>query len=74
MVLINFLYATLSAGTLLQYVMSQQNNCLMELYTNFTPKILLFMKIHLPSYFILRYVRVKMIVHAFTIELEGPDY
>ena len=31
-VLINFLYVALSGGTLLQSVMSQQNNCLMELY------------------------------------------
>ena len=33
---INFLHAAFSGGTLLQYVMSHQNNCLMELYTNFT--------------------------------------
>ena len=45
-------------------VMSQQYNCLMELYTNFTI-FLLFMKIHITSNFILtcRYVRAKMIVH-----------
>ena len=48
-------------------VMSQQYNCLMELYTNFT-KFSLFMKMHLPSTFILRYVRDTMIVHAFMIE------
>ena len=30
------MHAALSCGTLLQSVMSQQNNCLMELYTNFT--------------------------------------
>ena len=43
----------------------------MKLYTNFT-KFLLFMKICLPSTFILRYmyVRAKMIVHAFMIELD----
>ena len=35
-ILTNFLYAALSCGTLLQYVMSQQYNCLMELNTNFT--------------------------------------
>ena len=34
-VLINFLSAALSGGTLLQYVMSQQYNCLMELHINF---------------------------------------
>ena len=55
---------------MLIYVMSQQYNCLMELYTNFT-KFLLFMKMHLPSTFIqFRYVRAKMILHAFMIELD----
>ena len=44
-------------------------NCLIELYTNIT-KFSLFMKMHIPSTFILRYVRSKMIVHAFMIELE----
>ena len=53
-------------------VMSQQYNCLMELYTNFT-KLLLFMKMYLPSTFILRYVRAKMTVHAFMIELDQLD-
>ena len=32
---INFVYVALSGGTLLISVMSQQYNCLMELYTNF---------------------------------------
>ena len=56
-------------------VMSQQYNCLMELYTNFT-KFLFLMKMHLPSTFIhvLRYVRAKMIVHAFMIELDQLDF
>ena len=54
-------------------VMSQQYNCLMELYTNST-KIVLYMKMHLPSTFILRYVRAKMIVHAFMIDLDQLDY
>ena len=58
---------------MLIYVMSQQYNCLMELYTNFT-KFLLFMKMHLPSTLILRYVRAQMIVHAFMIELDQLDY
>ena len=31
---INFVYVALSGGTLLIFVMSQQYNCLMELYTN----------------------------------------
>ena len=38
---INFLYAAFSGGTLLQSdvnLMSQQYNCLMELYTKFTHK------------------------------------
>ena len=50
------MYVALSGGTLLISVMSQQYNCLMELCTNLY-KILLFMKMHLPSSFILRYVR-----------------
>ena len=54
-------------------VMSQQCNCLMELYTNFT-KFLLFMKMCLSSTFILRYVRAEMIVHVFMIELDQLDY
>ena len=49
------MYVALSGGTLLISVMSQQYNCLMELYTNFY-KILLFMKMHLPSSFVLRYM------------------
>ena len=68
-VFINFLYVALSGGTLLKCVVSQQYNCLMELYTNFY-KILLFMKMYLPSSFILRYVRAEMNVHAFMIELD----
>ena len=54
-------------------VMSQRYNCLMELCTNFT-KFSLFMKMHLTSTFILRYVRAKMVVHAFMIELDQLDY
>ena len=45
----------------------------MELYTNFY-KILLFMKMYLPSSFILRYVRAEMNVHAFMNELDQKDY
>ena len=45
----------------------------MELYTNFY-KISLFMKMHLPSSLILRYVRSEMNVHAFMIELDQQDY
>ena len=42
------MYDALSGGTLLISVMSQQYNCLMQLYTNFY-NILLFMKTYLPS-------------------------
>ena len=52
--------------------MSQQYNCLMELYTN-CYKISLFMKMHLPSSFTLRYVRAEMNVHAFMNELDQKD-
>ena len=45
----------------------------MELYTNFY-KILLFMKMYLPSSFILRYVRAEMNVQAFMNELDQKDY
>ena len=43
-----FVYIALSGGTLLISVMSQQYNCLMELYTN-CYKISLFRNMHLPS-------------------------
>ena len=68
-VLVDFLYAVLSGGIVLISVMSQQYNSIMEL--NF---VALFMKMYLPSTFILRYVRAKMIVHAFMIELDQLDY
>ena len=78
---INCVYVALSGGTLLISVMSQQYNCLMELFTFFfffffflKYKISLFMKMHLPSSFILRYVRSEMNVHAFMIELDQKDY
>ena len=32
------------------------------------------MKMYLPSYFILRYVRAEMNVHAFMNELDQKDY
>ena len=70
---INFMYVALSGGTLLISVMSQQYNCLMELYTNLY-KILLFEKMCLPSSFLLRYVRAEMNVHAFMNELDQKDY
>ena len=67
------MYIALSGGTLLISVMSQQYNCLMELYTHFY-KILFFMQMYLPSSFILRYVRAEMNVHAFLNELDLKDY
>ena len=70
---INCVYVALSDGPLLISVMSQQYNCLMELYTNFY-NILLFMKMHLPSSVILRYYRADMNVHAFMNELDQKDY
>ena len=53
-------------------VMSQQYNCLMELYTHTQKK--LFMKMYLSSSFILRYVRAEINVHAFMNELDQKDY
>ena len=70
---INFVYVALSGGTLLISVMSQQYNCLMELYTN-SYQILLFMKMNIPSSFILGYVRAEMNVHAFMNELDQKGY
>ena len=67
------MYVALSGGTLLISVMSQRYNCLMKLYTNFL-KFLLFMKMYLPSSFVLRYVRAEMNVHAFMNELDQKDY
>ena len=67
------MYVALSGGTLLISVMSQQYNCLMELYTNFYTN-LLFMKMYLPYSLILRYVRAEMNVHAFMNELDQNDY
>ena len=67
------MYVALSGGTLLISVMSQQYNCLMELYTNFQ-FFLLFMKMYLPSSFILGYVRAEMNVHVFMNDLYQKDY
>ena len=70
---VSFVYVALSGGTLLLSVMSQQYNCLMELYTNFY-KMVLVMKMYLPSSLILRCVRAEMNVHAFMNELDKKDY
>ena len=63
-----------SQVALFQYLWCHNSsNCLMELYTNFE-KNLLFMKMYLPSSFILRYVRAEMNVHAFMNVLDQKDY
>ena len=67
------MYVALSDGTLPISVRSQQYNCLFELYTK-CYNISLFMKMHLPSSFILRYVRPEMNVHAFMNKLDQKDY
>ena len=67
------MYVALSGGTLLIYVMSQQYNCLMELYTNFY-KIFTFHENVSSLFFVLRYVRAEMNVHAFMNELDQKDY
>ena len=66
------MYVALSGGTLLIYVMSQQHNYLMELYTNFY-KILLFMKMYHPLLLYLGVLGLKMNVHAFMSELDPKD-
>ena len=73
---INFVYVALSGGTLLISVMSQQYNCLMELYKKFY-KILLFMKMYIVSsllFYTYMNVRAEMNVHAFMNELDQKDY
>ena len=54
---IGWMDVALSCGTLLQFVMSQQYNCLMLLYTNFT------FHENISSLYLM-YVRAKTIVHA----------
>ena len=70
-VLIKFLYANLSGGTLLISVMSQQYSSLIELYIYYH-KISPFMKIYI--FPILRYVRAKITVGAFGIKLDRLVY
>ena len=70
------MYVALSGGTLLISVVTtvQLSNGTVHKFF----KISLFMKMHLPSSFILRYVtctcRSEMNVHAFIIELDQKDY
>ena len=71
---IDFVYVALSGGTLLNIcdvITVQLSN---ETVHNFFYKILLFMKMYLPSSFILRYVRAEMNVHEFMNELDQKDY
>ena len=70
---INFVYVALSGGTLLISVMSQQLLSNGTVHNDFF-LCLLFMKMYLPSYLILRYVRAEMNVHAFMNELDQKDY
>ena len=58
---INFVYVALSDGTLLISVMSQQYNCLLELYTTFCFILNFTFQENASSLlFILRYVRAEM--------------
>ena len=66
------MYVALSGGTLLISVMSQQYNCLMELYTKFY-KILSWKWIF-PLLSYLGMLGLKMIVHAFMNERDQKDY
>ena len=59
--MVSFLYAALSGGTLLQYVMSQLS------YGNDVHKF------H-EKISSLYFYRAEVIVHAFIIELDQPDY
>ena len=68
------MYVALSDGTLPISVMSQQYNCLLELYTIFFIKFHFSWKCIFPSFIFLRYVRAKMNVHAFMNELDQKDY
>ena len=63
-------------GNLLISVMSQQQQSIGTVHTFFFfwYKISRFMKMHLPSCFILRYVRAEMNVHAFMNEMDQKDY
>ena len=67
------MYVTLSDGTLLISVMSEQYNCLLELYTKF----LLNFTFHENAsslFFYIRYVRAEMNLHAFMNELDQKEY
>ena len=60
--------AALSGGTMLKFVMSQQYSSLLELFIKYPKK----KKITFPenTFSLSFYVRAKMIVHAFVIQLD----
>ena len=66
---INFVYVALSGGTLLIYVMPQQYNCLMELYTIFFFLQSFTFHENVSSLFIY-HTYTEMNVHAFMNELD----
>ena len=68
------MYVALSGDNLLISVVSQEYNCLMELYTNFGQNFTFHDNVYLPSSFIFRYHRAEMNVHAFMNELDLKDY
>ena len=68
------MYVALSGGTLLISVMSQQYNCLMELHTNCLQNLAFHENVSSLFFYILRYVRAEMNVHAFMNELDRKDY
>ena len=74
------MYVALSDGTILISVMSQQYNCLLELYTKFLLNFTFHENVHVSSFFFytknLRYVKAEMNVHAFTCmnELDQKGY
>ena len=70
---INFVYVALSGGTLLISMMSQQYNCLMELYIHTFLQNFTFHENCIFPLLLLRYVRAEMNVHAFMNELDQKD-
>ena len=68
------MYVALSGGTLLISVMSQQYNCLMELYTNFLQNFTFHESVSSLFFRTKVYVRAGMNVHAFMNELDQKDY
>ena len=72
-----YLVCPLSGGTLLQPVMSQQNNCLMGLYIQISQYFTFhenLSSLYLYTVYLGMLIRAKMIVCAFLIDLDQPDY